>query len=421
MVISAGRTVRDLRRANRSALLRRLYFDGPLSRQELITSVGLSAASVSKLIADLVAEELVVEAGSVGSDGGRPRILLRVNQSAFAVVGVDVGETRVRVELFDLALTERARAEFPVEAGTCAPSVVVDRIRAGLHMVLGSSGVDAERVLGIGVGVPGVVRRDSPAVVDAQTIGWSAVPLRDMLAEITDLPLFIDNGATAMGQAEMWLGAGRGAGSTAIVLIGSGVGAAIVVDGTAYRGVSSSAGEWGHTTVAVAGRRCRCGALGCLEAYIGATAILDRYSESLAEQRQLPEDQEIALGQLLDAASSTREDESAEAARTVLAHTATYLGIGIANLINLLNPERVILGGWAGLMLGHRLLGTIKEVAADNALRYPFGQTRIDLCQLGAHAVARGAATLPVADFLAAGGRLPRGATGYGAARELTS
>jgi predicted NBD/HSP70 family sugar kinase len=420
-----GRTVRDLRRANRSALLSRLYFDGPLSRQELITTVGLSAASVSKLIADLVAEQIVVEAGSVGSDGGRPRTLLRVNHAAYAVIGVDVGETRVRVELFDLGLNERARAEFPVGPGDCDPARIVDRIRAGLHMVINSGGIEPERILGIGVGVPGVVRREPPAVVDAQTLGWAAVPLQDMLAAITDLPLYLDNGATTMGQAEMWFGAGRGAGATAIVLIGSGVGAAIVVGGTAYRGFSSSAGEWGHTTVAVSGRRCRCGALGCLEAYIGAGAIIDRYAEKLRDERLLAEDQEVALGQILDSANfamenDTVDDETSEQARVVVAETATYLGIGIANLINLLNPERVLLGGWAGLLLGQRMLGSIKEVAGRNALRYPFGQTHIDLCQLGAHAVARGAATLPVAEFIAEGGQPLRGA-GMHTAQELTS
>ncbi|HJP79240.1 MAG TPA: ROK family protein [Pseudonocardiaceae bacterium] len=420
MTKSAGRTVRDLRRANRAALLSRLYFDGPLSRQELITSVGLSAASVSKLIADLVAEELVVEAGLVGSDGGRPRTLLRVNHGAYAVIGVDVGETKVRVELFDLGLNERARAEFPVGPGDCDPARIVDRIRAGLHMVISSGGFEPERILGIGVGVPGLVRREPPALVDAQTLGWSAVPLQDMLAEITDLPLYIDNGATTMGQAEMWFGAGRGAGATAIVLIGSGVGAAIVVEGAAYRGFSSSAGEWGHNTIAVSGRRCRCGALGCIEAYVGAGAIIERYAEKLRDERPLAEDQEIALGQILDSASFVSDDETAEQARIVLAETATYLGIGIANLINLLNPERVLLGGWAGLLLGQRLLGEIKDVAGANALRYPFGQTRIDLCQLGAHAVARGAATLPVAEFIAEGGRPLRGVT-MRTAQELTS
>lgn len=420
MTKPVGRTVRDLRRANRAALLSRLYFDGPLSRQELITTVGLSAASVSKLIADLVAEELVVEAGSVGSDGGRPRTLLRVNHAAYAVIGVDVGETRVRVELFDLGLHERARAEFPVGPGDFDPARIVDRIRAGLHMVTNSGGFEPDRILGIGVGVPGLVRREPPALVDAQTLGWSAVPLQDMLAEVTDLPVYIDNGATTMGQAEMWFGAGRGAGATAIVLIGSGVGAAIVVGGSTYRGFSSSAGEWGHTTVAVSGRRCRCGALGCIEAYVGAGAIIDRYAEKLRDERPLAEDQEMALGQIIDAANLATEDETSAAARDVLAETATYLGIGIANLINLLNPERVLLGGWAGLALGHRMLSTIKEAAGRNALRYPFGQTNIDLCQLGAHAVARGAATLPVAEFIAEGGRPLRGAVAR-TAQELTS
>lgn len=420
MTKPAGRTVRDLRRANRSALLSRLYFDGPVSRQELITSVGLSAASVSKLIADLVAEDLVVEAGLVGSDGGRPRTLLRVNHGTYAVIGVDVGETKVRVELFDLGLNERARAEFPVGPGDCDPARIVDRIRAGLHMVISSGGFEPERILGVGVGVPGVVRREPPALLDAQTLGWSAVPLQEMLAEVTDLPVYVDNGATTMGQAEMWFGAGRGAGSCAIVLIGSGVGAAIVVGGHTYRGFSSSAGEWGHTTIAVSGRRCRCGALGCIEAYAGAGAIIERYAEKLRDERPLAEDQEIALGQILDSANSGADDETAEQARVVLAETAMYLGIGIANLINLLNPERVLLGGWAGLLLGQRMLGTIKDVAGGNALRYPFGQTRIDLCQLGAHAVARGAATLPVAEFIAEGGRPLRGAV-VRTAQELTS
>ncbi|HEX4225728.1 MAG TPA: ROK family protein [Pseudonocardiaceae bacterium] len=420
MIKPIGRTVRDLRRANRSALLSRLYFDGPLSRQELITTVGLSAASVSKLIADLVAEQLVVEAGSVGSDGGRPRTLLRVNHTAYAVIGVDVGETRVRVELFDLGLNERARAEFPVTPTDCDPAVIVDRIRAGLHMVISSGGIEPARILGVGVGVPGLVRREPPALVDAQTLGWVAVPLQDMLAEVTDLPLFIDNGATTMGQAEMWFGGGKGAGATAIVLIGSGVGAAIVVGGTAYRGFSSSAGEWGHTTVAVSGRRCRCGALGCIEAYIGAGSIIDRYAEKLRDERPLAQDQEVALGQILDAANVASQDEASEQARVVLAETATYLGIGIANLINLLNPERVLLGGWAGLALGQRMLAEIKDAAGRNALRYPFGQTHIDLCQLGAHAVARGAATLPVAEFIAEGGRPLRGAVAR-TAQELTS
>jgi predicted NBD/HSP70 family sugar kinase len=175
-----------------------------------------------------------------------------------------------------------------------------------------------------------------------------------------------------------------------VCLIGSGVGASIITRGSTHRGSTSSAGEWGHTSVVVVGgRSCRCGASGCLEAYVGAEAILDRYGRALPG-----DDQESALAALIEAAATST------AAAEVLDQTALYLGAGIADLINLFNPERVILGGWAGLLLGNTLLPAIREAARRHALRHPFTQTSIELCRLGPDAVALGAATLPVEHFL---------------------
>lgn len=192
-----------------------------------------------------------------------------------------------------------------------------------------------------------------------------------------------------MGQAELWFGAGRGAQHAVICLIGSGVGASIIAHGSTRRGATSSAGEWGHTTVVVGGRVCRCGARGCLEAYVGAEAILDRYGSPLQAT-----DQESALTALTEEAAT-----SARAAE-VLEETAMYLGVSIGNLINLFNPERIIIGGWAGLLLGERLLPAIREAAREHSLHYPFGQTSIELGRLGPNAVALGAATLPVEALL---------------------
>src|SRR5262249_30245199 len=134
---------------------------------------------------------------------------------------------------------------------------------------------------GIGIGVPGTVEQGGTARVYAPTIGWDAVPLEDLLrAAGTRPPLFLDNGAKTQGQAEMWFGAGKGARHAVIALIGSGVGAAVITHGSTYRGATSSAGEWGHTTIVYGGRPCRCGARGCLEAYVGAEGILDRYRQA---------------------------------------------------------------------------------------------------------------------------------------------
>ena len=397
-------TVRDLRRDNRSMLLSSLYFGQPCSRQDLSIATGLSPASVSNVIRELIGEGIVLEAGSEDSDGGRPRVLLEINPDYGYVIGVDVGETRVRAELFDLAMTERASADYPLDPRQHGVEVIIDAILTGLAAVLASAGVDSSAVLGVGVGVPGTVERgaldrgaldrgaldhEPGTLVYGQTYGWEAVPLERLLRAGTDLPLHIDNGAKTMGQAELWFGAGRGARRAVVCLIGSGVGASIIGQGAAHQGSSSRPGEWGHTTIMVGGRTCRCGSQGCLEAYVGAEAILDRYGLPLPG-----DDEESALAALLDLAPT-----SARASK-VLADTALYLGAGIADLINLFSPERIILGGWAGLLLGERMLPQIRAATRQQSLSHPFADTAIELGRLGAEAVALGAATLPIEHFL---------------------
>ena len=379
-------TVRDLRRDNRSVLLWTLFANQPCSRQDLSEATGLSTASVSNVIRELITDGVVVEAGSVDSDGGRPRILLEMNPGCGYVAGVDVGETRVLVELFDLMMSVRARAEYSLDPREHDVSVVVDRIAAGLAGVLSDAGVDPSAVLGVGVGVPGVVEQGSDVLVHAQAYGWNAVPLQRLLQPAVGLPLFIDNGAKTMGQAELWFGAARQTRQAVVCLMGSGLGASIIT-GFPGRGGSSAAVEWGHTTIELGGRSCRCGSKGCLEAYVGAEAILDRYGLAAADQ-----DEESALAALVSASTAR--------AAEILNETALYLGAGIANLINLFGPERIILGGWAGLLLGERILPAIREAARQHSLTHRFAQTSIELGSLGADAVALGAATLPMERFL---------------------
>ncbi|MFI8420695.1 ROK family protein [Streptomyces sp. NPDC085479] len=462
MHAKSGRTVRDLRRENRTAVLRRLYFDGPTSRLALGPATGLSSGSISNVVAELVAEGLVEEAGSIDSAGGRPRTLLRIAPDSGCMIGVDIGETRVRIELFDLALTELARAERPLapsgpRTARYEVAVVVAHLRDGIAEVLRTAGVPAERLLGVGIGVPGIVERtpEDGAVVHGQTIGWDAVPLERLLRETVELPAEvpyrIENGAKTLGQAEMWFGAGRGARSAVVVLFGSGVGACAVTDPLG----PGRALEWGHLTVRVRGRRCRCGAQGCLEAYAGAEALLARWREAGGAPPP-GADEETALTAMLDAAyppeatgaervgagagpggagpdgagpdgagpDGARPDGPQPdgagpggagpdgagpdgAAIAVLDETAEYLGAGLADLINLFQPERILVGGWAGLQLGSRFLGSVAAYARAYALRHPGGRTQIALGTLGPEAVTVGAGLLPLVDFFAQGGRRP--------------
>ncbi|SDP06963.1 Sugar kinase of the NBD/HSP70 family, may contain an N-terminal HTH domain [Streptomyces sp. cf386] len=401
-----GRTVRDLRRGNRTAVLQRLYFDGPLSRFELGPATGLSSGSVSNVVAELISDGLVEEAGSVDSDGGRPRILLRVAPGSGHMIGVDVGETRVRIGLFDLTLTELARAERPLAQARYEVDGIVGHVRDGIAEVLAGAGIGPERLLGVGIGVPGIVEHTprTGAVVHGQTIGWDAVPLEKLLRDGSqlpdDVPYFIDNGARTLGQAEMWFGGGRGARSAIVVLFGSGVGACLVAPEVEH----GRAVEWGHLTVRVRGRRCRCGALGCLEAYAGAESLLDRWRE---EGGSVPEgaDEETALAAMLAGAYPPEGEAADPRALAVLEETAEYVGAGLSDLINLFMPERILIGGWAGLQLGARFLPAVRRHAAAYALRRPAQKVTVDLGRLGPDAVTVGAAILPLADFFARGGR----------------
>ncbi|MFJ7057802.1 ROK family protein [Streptomyces griseobrunneus] len=413
------RTVRDLRRGNRARVLQRLYFDGPLSRQELGPATGLSSGSISNVVAELSAEGLLQEAGIVDSDGGRPRTLLRVAPDGGLLVGIDIGETRVRVELFDLSLTELARTERLLAQHGYDVDRIVAHVRTGVADVLRDAGADPHRLLGIGIGVPGIIEREGPegpdgkrtAVVHGQTIGWHAVPFEQLLREAVDVPpevpLFIDNGAKTLGRAEMWFGGGRGAGTAAIALIGSGVGACVDHGDILAEDRTSLALEWGHTTVQLRGRRCRCGSIGCLEAYAGAEALRERWREAGGP---LPEDadDETALAALLAAAYPPPGGPAPDrVALSLLDETAECLGAALADLVNLFLPERILLGGWAGLLLGPHLLPEIRRYANEYALRHAAARTTIEMGRLGPDAVTVGAATLPLADFLTRGGSRP--------------
>jgi predicted NBD/HSP70 family sugar kinase len=395
-------TVRDLRKSNRSRALWQVFLNGPLTRQEVGDLSGLSPATVSNLVAALEAEGVVIEVGLEDSNGGRPRGLLQVNPGYGFVVGVDVGETAFLVELFDLRLQMRARHTSVTDMAVLDPEDAVRHIAEGIESVIAETGVDRDAVIGVGVAVPGLVEHREDAVVHGQSVGWHAVPLEAMLRGRTGLPILVDNGAKTLGQAEQWFGAARGTDNAVIVLLGIGVGTCIISNGEVYRGATSSAGEWGHTKVVVGGRTCRCGADGCLEAYVGAGAIAARY-EQLKGRRVTtsPGELEARIAGIIDAADRDR------AAAQVLDETVTYLGAGIADLVNLCNPERVAVGGWLGQALSERLLPSVRQAAERQALRLPFSRVGIVKADLGKDAVALGAATLPIARLLNAGAVVP--------------
>ena len=394
-------TVLDIRRINRSTVLRRIYLGRSMRRQELSQHSGLSSAAVTNVVTELLEEGIVIEAGMEASQGGRPRSILSINPHYGYFIGVEVGDTLTRIELFDLTLHKLIAVVYPAALDEKQPEQVVQYIYQGVKDVLAASGVTLEKVIGMGVSVGGVVEQAEHVSASIPGWGWKSVPLAIVLEERFHMPIYLDNAAKVMAQAESLFGAGQGYEHVAVLLIETGIGAGIIADGSLYRGAGNSAGEWGHTTIELDGRLCRCGNHGCLEAYAGAPGIIASLREVAPQSSLLQSnDQERTLAAIFDAARN--EDVAATRA---LKDTAHYLGAGIANLINLFNPQLIVLGGWAGLQIGESILPELRRFVERYALKQPFSATRIALSQLGQDATAMGAATLVLEQFLTTAGR----------------
>lgn len=204
---------------------------------------------------------------------------------------------------------------------------------------------------------------------------WHDVPLLELLAEHIAYPLYLDNPLRACAVAELWFGAARGRGDAVVVNLGTGVGAGLVLGGGVHRGVSNSAGEWGHTTLVLDGRLCHCGNHGCVETYVGAPGIMLNLRELSPRSPLLhPEDQTATIDAL--ARGVAAQDP---VALKVVRDTARYLGAGISDLVNLLNPEVVVLSSWVAATLGEPLLKEVREAVARHALKRPFAATEIVL------------------------------------------
>jgi len=267
------------------------------------------------------------------------------------VVGVDVGGTNVVVGLVP---TEGGR---PCSLRKCAtaslgePDAVVRHLARIVDEViddgLGASGGSRADVLGIGIGSPGPLDLEAGVVLDAFNLGWKDFPLRDGLAEAVGLPAILDNDANCATWGEFWQGAGKGARSLVGVTLGTGIGGGVVLDGRLVHGASASAGEIGHMTIDFTGRRCKCGNYGCLEAYASGPNIAARAREGIeagAESlllRLVDGDPERITAVTVYEAILQGDGYAAE----VMIETAKLLGAGIANIVNILNPEVVVIVG----------------------------------------------------------------------------
>ncbi len=298
------------------------------------------------------------------------------------VVGVDLGGTKISVG----AVVAETGREIAVRTGLTraelGPEAVVERIvemiETTIALTMAAEGVPRSAFAGVGVGSPGALDRARGVVVVAHNLRWRDVPLRELIAERVGLAAALDNDANCATLGEWWTGAARGADNVVGITLGTGIGGGLILGGRLYHGASDVAGEIGHTTIDTAGRRCACGNYGCLEAYASGPNIALRAREAIevGESSVLEAMVGGDLSRITAATVYEASDRGDALAREVVRDTARFLGAGIANLLNVFNPDVVVLAG--GVMrAGEALFEPLRAEVRRRAFRPAVEAARI--------------------------------------------
>lgn len=375
-----------IKKMNKSIVLDTIRQKQPLSRAAISAAIGLNKATVSSLVAELIESQLVTEIGPGKSSGGRKPTLLLFNKQAGFAVGVDIRVPDLLVVIVDL------EGHVIREQSTPLTDYTIESVTTQIKSTISTISLDLPAtpygIIGIGIGVPGLVD-ETQQVISAPNLGWSNYDLAGQLRQDFSLPVFIDNEANAGAIGEKLYGAGQLHTNDLVYLsIGVGIGAGIVVGGQLYRGTSNFSGEVGHMTIAENGPLCRCGNHGCWETLASEKALLDRAAEIWGEQVST-----------IEAILEKVEEGSSEAV-TLLHEIGAQLGTGLANLVNILNPEMIVIGNRLSLA-GKQLEQSMLNSIGQRSLSYHRKKTQVEFAKLGIRSTALGAASIPITSFLA--------------------
>ncbi|MFE7425300.1 ROK family protein [Streptomyces sp. NPDC014735] len=373
----------SLHRANLERVVRAVRMAGSLTQAEIARSTGLSAATVSNIVRELK------EGGTVEvtptSAGGRRARSVSLSGDAGIVVGVDFGHTHLRVAVGNLAHQVIAEEAEPLDVDASSEEGF-GRAQRLVERLIGATGIGQDKVIGVGLGVPGPIDVESGTLGSTSILpGWKGINPREELAGRLGVPVHVDNDANLGALGELVWGSGRGVRDLAYIKVADGVGAGLVIDGRIYRGPGGTAGEIGHITLDESGPVCRCGNRGCLETFTAA-----RYVLPLLRPGHGPD---LTMEGMVGLAQ-----EGDPGCRRVVADIGRHIGSGVANLCNLLNPSRVVLGGPLA-EAGELVLAPIRDSVSRYAIPSAARQLSVLPGALGGRAEVLGALALVLSEM----------------------
>ncbi len=321
-----------MRDINRSAVLDVIREHSPIGRSQIAKRLGLSLPTVMRAIDDLIHADLVRPRGRAESSGGRPGELLEFNAPAYAVVGVDLGGTKLFGTVADLA--GNIQNELYLPWGNGAQQDSLDRLCEVIAKLLEAPRPAGQKIRGIGIGAPGITLKEEGIVTWAPSLGWRDLPLKQILTERLEFPIFVENDVNLATLGEWGFGAGRGVQNMVCIAIGTGIGAGLIIDGMLYRGSQQAAGEVGYLLPGMEFLGRHYDDFGALESLASGTGVARRARQYLQGAREVAAE---------DVFAAARQGESW--ARQVVSETVDYLSLAVSNIAVLLNPEVIVFAG----------------------------------------------------------------------------
>lgn len=369
------------------------------SRLELAKQADLSPSSITAIVQRLIKKGLVMESEPAVSQLGRRPIPLQIRKDAAYLVGVDLGSFFLRIVITDVngEIVYRSKTQTEMWAGR---ERVLERTFLAVHQAIRESNIPSKAIRGIGIAHSGVIDSEAGLVLSyprpGQMAGWKNVPLREIFQDEFDLPCLLEDGVRTAAIAEKCFGVARDLSDFIYIDVGMGIGAGIFMGGKLYRGAGGKAGEFGHITVNENGPLCSCGNNGCLEAMSSCAAIIQDVKTAI-ENGIDSKIRELAGGDLdkisieLIAQAATEDDSLAF---RVLQKSASYIGIALANLVNLMNPRVMIFGGALFREVPQLLADPLRRTIKQRSLERSANEVELKVSTLGGEASAIGAARL---------------------------
>lgn len=385
-------TFQWMKSVNKSIILNKIRTDGPISRAQIAKEIKLTPPTVSSNVKELIEQGIVKESELGESQGGRKPTMLLINNQAFYVIGVDVGPEMIECILSDLAgrIINRTASKLTTPITN---DQFLTTLKESIQVIIKDAASKVEKVIGIGVAMHGVVEVETGISLFAPNLGLTNIPIKDELEKEFELEVIVENDAKAMALGEAWFGDHGELESMLAVNIGRGVGAGIVIGGKLYHGAQDIAGEVGHMTIDLHGEICECGNRGCMQTFTTGPAIVRRAIKVMSKNH---EDYHLLTGEKVYELAKGGNEGFAN----ILKETGSIIGIGLTNLIHIMNPEKIVLGG--GVTKSEEfILPEIRKSIADRALTPRAKQTTVTITELGDDATLIGAVSLLLVDLFA--------------------